>query len=109
MKSNCYSDLGNISFSKGKYNQAIDYYEKSIKFYLNFTISSQVDITSVSFKDDFIAAIFWNMSKTYLELHRDEKSRKNLIMSASLGYEQAIEICDEYGFDYESFRKKKRK
>ncbi len=108
-KSSCYADLGAISFSKEKYNQAIDYYKRSIEYYLNYTISSQVDVKSVDFKDDFLAGIFWNMSKTYLELNREEKGKQYLLMSASFGYEQAIEMCIKYGFDYKSTRKKKRK
>ena len=105
----CYGDLAFISSAKENFHKAIDYYEKRIEYYLKYKSITKYSVLTGEVKDDALGEKYWNISNNYHRLSMFKKAEYHLLISALCGYDQAIEDCIKYGFDYQEFKEWNKK
>lgn len=76
-QANIITELGKIKLSQGKPQEAIAYFNKTLKTYGLLDSSGRLN-TSVMFGDNRIIDVFYQLSQAYLALNADEQALKNI-------------------------------
>ena len=76
---------------QNNYQNALDYYEKSISHYLLYKSKTVEELHFGMVKDETLGDMYWNVSFIYSKRNLEDKSVQNICSAAMCGHELAIE------------------
>lgn len=101
--SSCYFYLGFINSDLKNYYKAVEYYEKSVDYYLKHLSTNVNEVMKGKVKNAMLGESYWNIAFQYHKLGQETKSDNFAIKSALCGYESAIDRCKKFGIRYELY------
>lgn len=94
-------DLGYMFSNMDKYQKAVDYYNRSLNYYISF---NNIDIDRAvreKIKNEDIGVIFYNIGLNYIKLNQITTADRYIFTAKIFGNSAARDYCEKYNVTFE--------